>query len=255
MSKSEAQVAKVVDQFTRWAARFADEPIHAETDGMARLLAAAAVDEASQVLDVACGPGIVACALAAHAGRVTGADITPAMIEQARARQAREGLTNLDWRVADATRLPFADESFDVVVTRYSFHHMAEPGLALAEMRRVCAARGRVVVVDATPRPAAQAAYDRMERLRDPSHASALTLSQLRALAAEVGGLEEVAHDFHWLDARLETLADPERMAALVALFEADVAEGQDRMGVQPRLTPDGVRFRFPISILAWRRS
>jgi ubiquinone/menaquinone biosynthesis C-methylase UbiE len=254
MSDSQTHDARVVDQFTRWAQRFSDEPIHAEPDGMARLLAAASVDEASKVLDVACGPGIVACAFAARAGHVTGVDLTPAMIEQARMRQARAGLGNLDWQVADATRLPFADETFDRVVTRYSFHHMPEPGLALAEMRRVCAARGRVVVVDATPMPGTQAAYDGMETLRDPSHASALTLSQLRELAARTGGLEEVVHDFHWLDARLEALADPEAMAALVAMFEADVVEGEDRMGVRPRLTPDGVRFSFPISILAWRR-
>jgi ubiquinone/menaquinone biosynthesis C-methylase UbiE len=251
---TEPHAAKVVDQFTRWAERFAAEPIHAEADGMGRLLAAAAVDEATTALDVACGPGIVACALARRAAHVAGVDFTPAMIDQARARQARENLANLDWRVADATRLPFADESFDVVVTRYSFHHMPEPGLALAEMRRVCAPRGRVVVVDATPTAETQGPYDRMETLRDPSHASALTLEQLRDLAARVGGLEELAHDFHWLDARLETLADPERMAALTAMFEADVAEGRDRIGVRPRLTPEGVRFSFPISILAWRR-
>jgi ubiquinone/menaquinone biosynthesis C-methylase UbiE len=185
---------------------------------------------------------------------VTGVDLTPAMIEQARARQASLDLANLDWRVADATSLPFADGAFDVVVTRYSFHHMPAPGRALAEMRRVCAVGGRVVVVDATPTPQTQAAYDRMETLRDPSHASALTLPQLRALAADVGGLEEIAHDFHRLDARLETLADAGAMDALVALFEADIAEGVDRMGVQPQLSAQGVRFRFPISILGWRR-
>lgn len=254
MSTDTAHDARVVDQFTRWAERFADEPIHAEADAMARLLAIAAVEPGDRVLDVACGPGIVACEIARGGAQVTGVDLTPAMIAQARARQASLGLANLDWQVADATRLPFADGAFDVVVTRYSFHHMPQPGRALAEMARVCAAGGRVVVVDATPSTQTQAAYDLMETLRDPSHASALTLPQLRALAVEVGGLEEIAHDFHHLDARLETLADADAMDALVALFEADIAEGADRIGVQPWRTVEGVRFRFPISILAWRR-
>jgi ubiquinone/menaquinone biosynthesis C-methylase UbiE len=253
MSADTAHDAKVVDQFTRWAERFADEPIHAEADAMARLMAIVAAGPGDKVLDVACGPGIVACEIAGRGATVTGVDLTPAMIGQARARQANLGL-DIDWRVADATRLPFEDGAFDVVVTRYSFHHMPEPGRALAEMARVCARGGRIVVADATPSPRTQAAYDRMETLRDPSHASALTLEQLRALAAEVVGLEEIAHDFHRLDARLETLADAEAMDALVALFEADVAEGADRIGVQPQLTAQGVRFRFPISILAWRR-
>jgi ubiquinone/menaquinone biosynthesis C-methylase UbiE len=255
MSDPATHEARVVDQFTRWAERFSHEPVHADPDGMGRTLTAAAVTSDTVALDVACGPGIVACALAAHAARVTGIDLTPAMIEEARARQAREGLTNLDWRVGDATRLPFLDAAFDLVVTRYSFHHMPRPGLALAEMRRVCRPGGRVVVVDATPTAETQAAYDRMETLRDPSHASALTVEQLQALAAEAGGLAEVARDFHWLDARLEALADAEAMAELIALFEADVAEGRDRMGVQPWMAEDGIRFRFPISILAWRRT
>jgi hypothetical protein len=63
-----------------------------------------------------------------------------------------------------------------------------------------------------------------------------------------------LAYDFHWLDAELERLADAEAMAALNALFAADIDEGADRMGVQPRRTASGVAFRFPISVFAWRR-
>ncbi len=68
---------KIVDQFTRWAAPFAALPAHAEPDGMARLLAAAALAPSMRVLDVACGPGIVACAIAPHVAQVTGFDLTP----------------------------------------------------------------------------------------------------------------------------------------------------------------------------------
>jgi ubiquinone/menaquinone biosynthesis C-methylase UbiE len=157
--------------------------------------------------------------------------------------------------VGDAAALPFADETFDVVVTRYSFHHIPEPGRVLAEMRRVCRPGGRVVVIDATPTAETQAAYDRMETLRDPSHASALTQAQLRALAARTGGLTEATADFHRLEALLSTLSDPERAAELTALFEADIDSGADAMGVRPWRAADGVRFLFPITILAWTRS
>ena len=255
MTEPSAHNTKIVDQFTRWAERFSDEPIHAEADGMRRLLAAVSPEKSLRILDVACGPGIVSCALAHHAGSVTGVDLTPAMIEQAKLRQAREGLTNISWQVADATQLPFADGAFDIVVTRYSFHHLTDPGRALAEMRRVCVPGGRVVVVDATPSPETQAAYDAMERVRDPSHASALSVEQLRALAAKTGGLAEIVYDFHWLDAALERLADDERMRELTALFDADIASGTDRIGVRARHADGGIRFSFPISIFAWRRS
>jgi SAM-dependent methyltransferase len=244
--------AKIIDQFTRWARPFAELPAHSEADAMARLLALAAIEPHMQVLDTACGPGIVACAAAPHAARVSGVDLTPAMIEQARLRQQALGLANLDWRVGDATRLPFEAASFDVVVTRYSFHHMPDPAAALSEMKRVCRPGGRVVVADATPSPQTQAAYDRMETLRDPSHASALTLDQLRALGRDAG-LTELAIDGYRLEADLGTLADAKDMAALAQMFDADIASGEDRIGVGAVRAGDRIRIHFPVSILAWR--
>jgi len=68
-------------------------------------------------------------------------------------------------------------------------------------MRRVCKPGGRIVVIDATPAPQCQAAYDRMETLRDPSHTSALTMAQLRAMR-QAQGLREVARDSYRLEAR-----------------------------------------------------
>jgi ubiquinone/menaquinone biosynthesis C-methylase UbiE len=244
---------KIVAQFTRWAAPFAELALHAEADGMRRTLTAAALQPHHHVLDVACGPGIVACAAAKQAGHVTGIDLTPAMIELARARQAREALVNCDWRVGDATALPFADAGFDRAITRYSFHHMPEPIRALKEMARVTRPGGRVVVIDATPTAETQAAYDAMETLRDPSHTSALTQDQLRALGREAR-LTETAFDFYHLDARLQTLADEADMAALTALFDADIASGEDRIGVEARRDAEGFVFRFPISIIAWTK-
>ncbi len=244
---------RIVDQFTRWARPFAELPIHAEADAMARTIAACKPAFDSECLDVACGPGILACTLAGHARHVTGIDLTPAMIGQARARQAALRLDNLEWHVGNATALPFDDGSFDRVTTRYSFHHMPDPAATLAEMKRVCRPGGRIVVIDATPDAAKQAAYDAMERLRDPSHASALSLGQLRALGYDAG-MREVGIDGYRLEARLDTLSDARDMPALTALFNDDIAGGADRIGVGARHAPDGIRFHFPVSIVAWQR-
>src|SRR4029077_9768027 len=94
------------------------------------------------------GPRRVACSVAEVARHVTGLDLTPAMIEQAQARQRSKGLTNLTWLVGDAVPLPFPDASFSVVSTRYSFHHFLDPEAVLAEMVRVCSPGGRVAVID-----------------------------------------------------------------------------------------------------------
>lgn len=242
---------KIIEQFTRWAKPFADLPLHAEAQAMATTLAVCVPDHAEQVLDVACGPGILACALAERATRVTGIDLTPAMIEQARIRQDAAALDNIGWHVGDATALPFEDATFDVVTTRYSFHHMPDPAAMLAEMKRVCRPDGRIVVIDATPTAETQAAYDAMETLRDPSHTSALTLDQLRSIGV-AAGLSEKQIESYRLEARLHTLSDPEDMAELEAMFDADIASGHDRIGVRAWRDAEGVAFSFPISIVAW---
>jgi ubiquinone/menaquinone biosynthesis C-methylase UbiE len=244
---------RIVAQFSRWAAPFASEPIHTDGDGMARTLAACDLQAVHVVLDVACGPGIVACALAPHVAHVTGVDLTPAMIEQARARQEKSGLTNLAWQVGNAAALPFADASFDRVVTRYSLHHMPDPLAVVREMARVCKPGGRIVVIDATPAPECQAAYDEMETLRDPSHTSALTPKQLQDIG-RVLKMPEVARDFYRLEARLDRLADAEDMAELTALFKRDIAGGHDMTGVQARQVGAIIYFHFPVSIIAWTR-
>ncbi len=138
----------IVEQFTKQAMPFAQMPIHDGEDTNRLVIETAGIGPDDTVLDVACGPGLITCAVAAIAQHVTGIDITPAMIEEARKKQKSMGLTNMDWRVGDVFPLPFPESSFSAVITRYSFHHFLEPQAVLTEMVRVCQPGGRVAVVD-----------------------------------------------------------------------------------------------------------
>ncbi|MGD9538772.1 MAG: class I SAM-dependent methyltransferase [Alphaproteobacteria bacterium] len=253
MSDAQEHQTRILSQFTRWARPFAELPAHAQPEAMRQSLDAAQIGPDDVVLDVACGPGLVACEAAPRARHVTGVDLTPAMIEQAKRRQAELGLTNLSWDVADAYVLPFDDASFDVVITRYSFHHLLEPGRSLLEMRRVCRPGGRIAVIDCTPAAEAQDAYNRMERVRDPSHTAALTPGELRALGQQAA-LEEFAVDGYRLPVLLDSLADAETLPELLSIFEADIAGGEDRLGVGAYRAADGIHFFFPVSIMVWRK-
>jgi SAM-dependent methyltransferase len=93
----------------------------------------------------------------------------------------------MTWRVGDILSLPFPDASFSLVVARYSFHHLLDPGAALAEMMRVCKPGGRVMVMDAAPESDKTDAYNRMEKLRDPSHVRAMPAEELLTMAREAG--------------------------------------------------------------------
>lgn len=242
--------ARIVAQFTRWAKPFADLPIHAEAQSMAQTLLACAVNTGMNVLDVACGPGIVACELAQAGAQVTAIDLTPAMIEQARLRAASMNVA-VDYHIGDAQALPFRAASFDRVVTRYSFHHMQVPGNILAEMVRVCRPGGRIIVIDATPAPECQAGYDQAETLRDPSHTSALTLPQLLSLGTDAG-LQPLLTQQYRLESRLQDQVAPEDRSALNELFAEDIAGGQNRLGMGAWKAEDGIHFYFPISIAVW---
>jgi SAM-dependent methyltransferase len=198
--------AVTIDQFTRQAGPFAAMPAHADADILDLIRAAARLTPALRVLDVACGPGLVSLALAPHASHVTGLDLTPAMLGKARDLQRHRGLANLAWDLGRADSLPYPAEAFDAVVTRWSFHHLLDPGAALAEMVRVCRPGGRVVVADVYAAGAEQAAeYDRLERLRDPSHVHVLVLDDFRRLV-RTGGLVDLAEAFSRLPLAVDDL-------------------------------------------------
>ena len=106
----------IVDQFSRQAEPFSQWRDQSHDESLRLLLRATRVTPEDSVLDVACGPSLVALAFAAAAGHVTGIDVTPQMIDRARALQADRGLHNVAWAIGDAGSLPFEDAAFTVVV-------------------------------------------------------------------------------------------------------------------------------------------
>ena len=108
------------------------------------LLEIAGVAPGQHVLDVACGTGVVArraAELVGPAGRTSGIDLNPAMIEV-----AREQTSAIDWRVGDAGDLPYDDGSFDAVVCQSALFFFPDPLRALKEMTRVLRAGGTVAL-------------------------------------------------------------------------------------------------------------
>jgi demethylmenaquinone methyltransferase/2-methoxy-6-polyprenyl-1,4-benzoquinol methylase len=118
----------------------------------------ASVRPTDHVLDAACGTGDLSRAFAdAGAARVVGLDFTPRMLEIARAkRPPRPGVAaTVEYVEGDATALPFADASFDIVSIAFGIRNVTEPARALREFRRVLRPGGRLVVLEfGRPRPA-----------------------------------------------------------------------------------------------------
>jgi len=113
------------------------------------LLDAAQLKPGYKILDIACGvgiPSLKAAELVAPTGSVIGVDLAPGMIDLARTRATRLGLTNISFQEGDAEGLPFADESFDAVLCHLGLIHFTDRIKALSEMRRVLKPEGRVAI-------------------------------------------------------------------------------------------------------------
>lgn len=96
----------------------------------------AGVTAGQRVLDVGCGTGVVALSAARNGATVTGADLTPALLEGARYNAALAGVA-IDFQEADVEALPFADASYDVVLSQFGHMFGPRPAVAIAEMLRV----------------------------------------------------------------------------------------------------------------------
>ena len=228
----------VREEFTRQAAAYAANPAIADPERVARLVQAVRPTAQDRVLEVATGPGYVAMGFAAVVREVVGVDLTEAPLALAEKRRQEQGLHHVRFQLADASRLPFADGEFDVVVCRLAFHHFEQPPRMLSEMVRVCTPQGKVTVEDivVSEHPARGAYQNRFENLRDPSHTAAFSLRMLLTLFAEAGleiehvstgHLEQVAE--RWM-ANAQTPAD--RATEVRRLIEQDGLH--DLSGTQP---------------------
>jgi arsenite methyltransferase len=106
-----------------------------------------------RVLDLGSGAGtdsLVAAQMVGEAGRVTGIDMTPEMLEKARAAAADLGVTNVEFVEGEAERLPFADETFDVVISNGVVDLIPDKDAVFAELHRVLVPGGRLQIADVT---------------------------------------------------------------------------------------------------------
>lgn len=108
------------------------------------------IKSGDSVLDVACGTGNLSIPAARIGAIVTGVDIAPELIEQAKTIAQREGL-NAEFDLGDAEALPYTDSSFDKVISMFGAMFAPRPELVASELKRVCRSGGIVAMANWTP--------------------------------------------------------------------------------------------------------
>src|SRR5215472_1226964 len=192
MTTESSHQEKIRERFTETADVFARNTRRVRSEEAERLAESAVAGLSNSrdltAVDLACGPGTYTRPLAARVGRAIGADLTPAMVEKARAEAARDGITNIEFVCADIYALPFADVSAGIVSCGYAFHHMTDPPRALAEMARILQPGGRMAVTDIIVPEGCDADFqNHVERVRDPSHTNTLSIANFRGWLKELG--------------------------------------------------------------------
>ena len=228
-------------EFAKQAAVFGEEGLTLSSqEYLAWMVGKLSLQANFRVLDVAAGTAHLSCAIAPHVQHVVAFDMTPEMLKEARSSISSKGLQNVVCEEGDARHLPYEDNTFDLVVSRLALHHFTTPMDQLAEMVRVCKPGHMVGVIDllSPDDVALSEIYNHLERLRDPSHTTALT--RLQAIhAMEEAGLSitlvdtrDIPVDFNrWVTM---TGTDHETAATIQKSLELELACGGPATGMRP---------------------
>ena len=172
MSGDNTQEDLVGRQFGSQAAAYLRSSVHAQGADLEALVALVDAAVRPRVLDLGCGAGHVSFGAAPRAKEVVAYDLSAAMLEVVARAATERGIANLVTQQGVVEQLPFSDECFDCVLSRYSAHHWRDFDAALREAARVLKPGGVAGFVDAVSPGTAQldTYFQAIELLRDPSH-------------------------------------------------------------------------------------
>jgi len=188
-SRQNTHEALVGQQFGARADAYLRSAVHAQGADLQAL--AALVDDQGQarVLDLGCGGGHVSFNAAPRAREVVAYDLSAEMLAVVAQAAKERGFANITTKQGVAEQLPFADGSFDCVLSRYSAHHWRDLDAALREAVRVLKPGGVVGFVDAIApgRQLLDTFLQSIELLRDPSHVRDYSRTEWEAALARAG--------------------------------------------------------------------
>lgn len=211
MSSRKSHESLVEGQFGSQAQVYLQSAVHAQGADLEMLVGLMHGHPDARVLDIGCGGGHVAFNVAPLVAEVVACDLSPEMLGVVADTAASRGLGNVKTQQGVAEKLPFEDERFDAVLTRFSAHHWSDFDAGLREAARVLKPGGTAVMVDSVAPgiPAVDTFFQAIEILRDCSHVRNRSRAEWEASLTRAGFVVTQSHRFRL---RLDFRAWVERM-------------------------------------------
>ncbi|MRS91067.1 methyltransferase domain-containing protein [Enterobacteriaceae bacterium RIT714] len=215
----------VEKQFGSQAKAYLTSAVHASGRDLERLSERLAAFPQAHVLDMGCGAGHASFVAAQHVAQVTAYDLSSQMLDVVTQAAQDRGLKNMTTRQGYAESLPFADEYFDIVISRYSAHHWHDVGQALREVKRVLKPGGIFIIMDimSPGNPVRDIWLQTVEALRDTSHVRNYSSGEWFSLITEAGLIsrslvtDRLSLEFTSWIARMRT---PDALAQAIRLYQ-----------------------------------
>lgn len=225
---------KIKEQFGREAENYINPLVHSNPVDLKFILDFIQPQQSWTVLDVATGGGNVAITLGPKVTKVFATDLTEEMLEQVKKQMVAKNVHNIETKLEDVHELSFSDESFDLVTSRIAPHHFYDIGKAISEMTRVLK-RGGLIFIEDTIVPDNEesgAFFNKIEKMRDPSHVRALPVEEWRKCLEEAGlkiireEKKQKVWPFLWWTGRMST--PPDVVKELIALINKNKEKFKD---------------------------
>lgn len=229
-------------QFGDQASAYLSSAVHASGPDLARLGERLLTEKAAHLLDMGCGGGHASYVAAQHVKSVVAYDLSAKMLAVVAQAAKERGYTHLTTQQGYAEYLPFEDESFDIVISRYSAHHWHDVGRALREVKRVLKPGGKVIFMDvnAPGNAVLDIWLQTIEALRDISHVRDYNPGEWLTLFTEAGlAISAVSHDRLDLEfsSWIERMRTPAVMVEAIRAYQQSASEEVQRYYAQQ---PDG---------------
>lgn len=229
-------------QFGDQASAYLSSAVHASGRDLARLGEKLSAEKQAHVLDSGCGGGHASFIAAQHVSRVVAYDLSAKMLAVVKEAAEQRGYQHLSTQQGYAEYLPFENESFDIVISRYSAHHWHDVGRALREVKRVLKPGGKAIFMDvnAPGNPVLDIWLQTIEALRDTSHVRNYSPGEWLTMFTEAGlAISAVSHDKLDLEfaSWIERMRTPAVMVEAIRAYQHSASEEVRRYYAQQ---PDG---------------